>query len=181
MRLLLVFILAACGTKVEGDDTEADSGGNDTAETVDSADTSDSGVDTAVCNTDNEECSPSASGCGGSGADMLPGANCLSCHTRGGANEAPTWSAGGTLFLDIDGSAGVRGATVIVTDVDGNEETMNTSTSGNFFTNGRLTPPLTARIEYGGNTVEMASSVNTGACNTCHTCEGAAGGKLHAP
>lgn len=186
MRLLLVLFLAACGTK-DGDDTSGGNGGNDssdtgeTADTADTGDTSDSGVDTAVCNTDNEECAPGVSGCGGEGSDMLPGSACISCHSRGGANEAPTWSAAGTLFSDIDGTAGVRSATVIVTDGSGNEERMNTSSSGNFHTNGQLVPPLNVRVEFDGRSVEMASAVNTGDCNSCHACAGEAGGKLYAP
>ena len=180
MRLLLLLFLAACGTK-EGDDTSGGTDTSDTSDTSDTADTTDSGVDTAVCETDNEECAPGVSGCGGEGADMLPGSDCVSCHQRGGADEAPSWSAAGTLFADLDGSAGVRSARVIITDSLGTEESLTTTSSGNFYTNARLVPPLSARVEFEDRTVEMAATVDTGACNSCHSCEGSAGGKLFAP
>lgn len=184
MRLLLVFIFAACGTK-DGGDTN---GGTDTGETgdtgdsgTDTSDSGDSGVDTAVCNTDNEECAPGVSGCGGEGPDMLPGSDCISCHQRGGEEEAPTWTVGGTLYDDLYGTNGVRDAQVIITDADGNEEILDTSQTGNFFTSVRLIPPFSARVEFEGRTVEMVQTVETGACGSCHNCEGSAGGKLYAP
>lgn len=181
MRTLLFLTLVACsGGSDKGDDSSStdtsDSG--DTADTSDSADTTDT-VDTAECNTDNEECEPGS--CGGEGANMLPGSDCLSCHTRGGDEEAPTWYAGGTLFGDIDGSDGVSGATVHITDSEGTTVDLTTSREGNFYTSKHLVPPLSASVETDDGTVEMSGTVETGACNSCHSCEGEAGGKMYAP
>lgn len=140
------------------------------------------GTDTNVdpsCNSANENCGPST--CGGEGGSMLPGSDCLSCHRSGGAEEAPTWYAGGTAFVDDLGSDGASGATIKVTDSTGYTATMTTNSVGNFYTSHRLVPPLTATITTSAGTQAMGSTVNTGACDSCHSCGGEAGGKLYTP
>lgn len=161
MNLILVFVVACVG----GD------------KVIDSA------LDSVnpTCDTTHEECAPGVSGCGGEGANMLPGSDCIACHTRGGADEAPNWTAAGTLFDSLDGGAGVAGATITVTDSTGATVQMTSSSAGNFFTTRALVPPLTATVETENGSLEMRDSVSTGACNSCHQCSGTPGGKLYAP
>lgn len=142
-----------------------------------------------TCATENEDCAPGVSGCGGEGSNMLPGSDCLSCHTgeedddRKMVPEEETGSlftAGGTLFLDLDGSDYVADAIVRITDAEGTVVELTTSSKGNFYTNDALVMPISAEVETADGVLSMGTTVATGACNTCHTCEGEAGGKLHA-
>lgn len=166
----LLLLVACSGDPKPADDT-ADSG-TDTAETGETA-------DTHTCNTANEDCGPGE--CGGEGINMLPGADCLACHTQGGDREAPPWTAGGTVFSDEWGTSGAGGAVVRITDSTGHTETLTAGSSGNFYTRATLVPPLTAEVETDAGVVAMAGEVSTGACNSCHRCDGEAGGKLYAP
>ena len=201
--VLIPLLAVGCGTKdaSTGDDTQgtSDNGGGDTSTSGDDTsggnnggDTSgnngggnNGGGDTGVCNDDNEDCTPNT--CGGEGENMLPGADCLVCHTSGRAmaapppEDAPPWTLGGTIFSDSLGTAGVDGATITVTDSRGQTATMTSSRVGNFYWSRSLTPPLTASVTTSSGTLTMASEVNTGACNSCHQCDGSAGGKLYAP
>lgn len=131
------------------------------------------------CNSANENCGPGS--CGGEGGTMLPGSDCLSCHRSGGAEEAPTWYAGGTVFTDDLGSDGASGARIRITDSTGYTAELSSNSAGNFYTSHRLVPPLTAEVETNAGTLTMGETVNTGACDTCHSCGGAAGGKLYVP
>ncbi len=181
LPLVLLPLVLACTTKsdVPADDTSVgtDSAAGDSS-TTDTVDTS------IVCNTDNEECAPNVAGCGGEGVNMLPGAACLGCHGEGapasGRERAPTLSAAGTLFADWAGTAPAANATVRITDSTGRTVTLTTSRVGNFETNGRLTPPLTAEVETSAGVRRMNQEVNTGDCNSCHACEGDAGEKMYA-
>lgn len=110
---------------------------------------------------------------------MLPGSNCLACHKAG--ERIDVWTAGGTIFADADGTDGVRGAIIRITDADGAVEELESSRSGNFHTRAGLTPPLSVEVEYEGRTIAMQRTVETGACNTCHTCDGEANAKLYVP
>lgn len=161
MNLILLFVVACVGNgKVD-----------------------DSGVDSLnpTCDTTHEECAPGVRNCGGEAVNMLPGSDCIACHTRGGADEAPNWTAAGTIFDGLDGSAGVAGAKITVTDSTGASVQMTSSSAGNFYTNQALVPPLIATVETDNGILEMRTSVATGACNSCHQCSGTPGGKLYAP
>jgi hypothetical protein len=173
--MLSLLLILACATSKPAD-TAGDSA------------TGDSPPDTASlpeCARTHEDCAPGARGCGGEGANMLPGSNCLACHAEGasgGRERAPVWSAGGTVYTDVYGSGGAAGVTVRVTDASGRVVSMRTASSGNFYTPSRLQMPLRAEVETAdGQVRQMASSVETGACNSCHSCDGSAGGKLYAP
>ena len=185
MRWTWLLVALTLGCDEAGGDDKGGEDGDDTdvvGETDDTpaADDTDA-VSTATCDTTNEECAPGVPGCRGDGPEMLPGADCVACHTRGGAREAPAWSAGGTAFTDIDGTSPLSGATVRVTDSTGEIVEMRTNRVGNFYTSRSLTPPLTAEIEVDGQIKRMATKPETGACSSCHTCDGEAGGKLHGP
>ncbi len=178
--------LAGCsgkdGTLTVGTDTGGqvgDTGGSDTGDTGSEQGTTGTGSTSATCNTANEDCAPGT--CGGEGGTMLPGADCLACHKVGGANEAPPFGIGGTVFTDIFGTSGASGVTVRVTDATGKVVELTSNSVGNFYTTQTVTPPLTAEVEVGGNVRAMATQPDTGACNSCHKCDGAAGGKLYQP
>ena len=139
----------------------------------------DTGPGSATCDYTHEECAPGVSGCSGESANMLPGSDCISCHT--GSGEAPKWQAAGTLFTDLDGTLAVADATVRVTDSTGTTVEMTTSSKGNFYTSKSLVPPLSAEVETDAGIVAMSQTVETGACNSCHQCDGTPGGKMYAP
>jgi len=128
------------------------------------------------CNDANEACGAGAS-CGGESATMLPGANCLNCHTGG---EAGHWTLAGTVFTDIDGGGKSSGATITVTDAKNQIVTMTSNSAGNFYTTKSVSFPVTAEVEQNGFTTAMGTEVSNGGCNSCHACDGAAGGKLYA-
>lgn len=169
--LLALFVLTGCPSS-DKDSNPPD----DTSETGETGDTS------VECVNTNEECGPDVSGCGGEGQNMLPGADCLACHSEGsGEREAAPWSVGGTVFADLAGTAGVKDAIVRVTDATGHTVELRSGTSGNFYSAGALTAPFTVEVEYDGQVKAMGGEAPTGACNSCHKCDGEAGGKLYAP
>ena len=167
---LSLLLLAGCPAKP--DDSAAPTGTSPTDTTV--TDTQPTGE----CLSVNEDCGPGT--CDGKGEDMLPGSDCLSCHSPGsGEDEAPAWTVAGTVFSNILGTDGTAGAVIRVTDSTGTTVTLESSGVGNFYTSERLTPPLTAKVETDGVVGEMSQQVETGACNSCHQCDGAARGKLY--
>ncbi len=117
---------------------------------------------------------------GDEGPLMMAGENCLECH--GGtllAGEPPTipeprvappWTVAGTVYPSVDApaSGGVEGATVRVTDADGQTLAMVTNRAGNFYTAAPLRFPLRAAVEYLGVVHDMEPDVPYGGCNSCH-------------
>lgn len=129
-----------------------------------------------TCNEANEGCEPGS--CDGEGGQMLPGSDCLACHD-GSGEEAPRWTAAGTAFADPDGLSPLDGATVRITDANGDVVELTTNAAGNFYTSQSLAFPIDAEIDAAGETRSMGSSVDVGGCNSCHQCAGAAGAKLN--
>lgn len=144
-----------------------------------------------TCNEANESCGPN--NCSGEGAEMLPGSDCLACHTSGSAARqrqasaqeedelGGAFTAAGTVFSDIDGSSPAAGVTVRLVDANASEVVLTTNAAGNFYTAEPLAFPISVEVDLNGNTVAMQSTEQTGACNSCHQGGGAAGGKLYAP
>lgn len=167
----LFLLLGACDQSAgDGGDTDAVTDGT-------------TGGDTDLlgeCDTTHETCAEGVPGCGGRGDFMLPGSNCLECH-KPGSREAPTWTAGGTIFTDASGLKAAKNVTVTITDATDKVVTLTSNTAGNFYTTRSLTFPIDVEVEKGGVKRAMATSVDDGGCNSCHSCEGAAGGKLYAP
>jgi hypothetical protein len=91
---------------------------------------------------------------------------------------APTFSAAGTAFVDSDGSAPLQDAVVHIIDADGKTVDLTTNEVGNFYTTEALILPYTVSIEANGTTLDMGTQPTSGSCNSCHRCDGAAGGKL---
>ncbi len=159
LMIAALALLAAC-------ENEKGEGGGGTADDTSTA-----------CNEANEDCSPGT--CGGEGGQMLPGADCLACHD-GTNGEAGKFTAAGTVFSDLDGNDVVDGATVRITDADGNVVELTSNAAGNFYTSEALTFPISAEVELDGNVLAMSSAQQSGGCNACHACAGPAGGKLYA-
>ena len=114
----------------------------------------------------------SLAGCGGGeseggegGATMLPGSNCMSCHTGG---EPGRFTAAGTVYAGGDSSVGVAGAQVKIVSSTGATVNLTTNSVGNFYTSATLNPPLQISVSFGGNTNTMMSSASSGACGSCH-------------
>lgn len=145
-----------------------------------------------ACNESNEACGPGE--CALGSATMLPGSDCMGCHYAGSPLQEqaaqpkhgemgpfPLFTIAGTVFSDLDGTTTVEGAIVRVTDAEGTEIELETNAAGNFFCEDPIVAPYTAEVELGGETVAMASAREGGSCNSCHQCDGVAGGKLTAP
>ncbi len=176
MRTVFFGALLCLGACAQGVTDTGDTDG--TADT----DTNLAGVDTDLlgeCDTTNEDCAPGVRGCGGQGSTMLPGADCLACH--GSTGFAPEWTAAGTIFTDASGLRPAKNVTVTITDKTGKVAAVNSNSAGNFYTTKSLTFPITVEIEKNGVKKQMASAVDSGGCNACHSCSGEAGGKLYAP
>lgn len=164
MRLIVTALLlaAACGEPADTDSTDV-------------SDLTDDGVP-ADCNTENEACEPGT--CRGEGSRMLPGSDCLSCHEPG---EHEGWYAAGTIFADKAGLEPAEGVTIRITGADGVTTQLTSNSVGNFFTGRTINFPATVEVERDGEIRQMGSEIHTGACNSCHACDGAAQGKMFAP
>lgn len=177
MTLSFFFLLFfACDTSTPKDSNP--NGGGDSAGT-DSQVVEDTGTN-LTCDTTNEDCGPQSRDCRGSGPTMLPGADCISCHTRGGPGEG-TFTIAGTVFTNKYGIDPLNNATIRVTDSTGKVVTLRSNTVGNFLANDTVTPPLSAEVEVDGQIRAMSTTVDTGACNSCHQCDGSAEGKIAGP
>lgn len=130
-------------------------------------------------------CGGGEGGGGGEGSPtMSPGQDCLSCHSLNGAAQEATFSAGGTVFgaPDAAETAGLSGATVTITDAQGQAHFFKTNSAGNFYAKVYLATPLQkAAIDFNGKHLEMAAPPPSGACNSCHTAPGQNGapGRLY--
>lgn len=111
---------------------------------------------------------------------MDPGNRCGSCHISG---KAPVFGAAGTLYPDANAPArgGLQGATVEVTDRDGQVVKLVTNDVGNFYTTSSLRPPLQVTVSRDGASASMRDAPS-GDCNSCHQ-PGAAPvpGRVHLP
>ena len=95
------------------------------------------------------------------------GQECQGCHAPGAG--APTFYVGGTLYSAVSGGAAVAGATINVTDANGQQVKIISATNGNFWTTTSLAFPLQVNASLCPNTVPMNSAVTgNGACNNCH-------------
>lgn len=111
---------------------------------------------------------------GRGGAQMLPGSDCLDCHTSGGDANTEL-SVAGTVFEARGCRRGVEGAIVRVTDADGTMLVLTSDEVGNFFSAEPLAAPLTISVEVDGVSRDMISQPAHGSCGRCHTGESAFG------
>ncbi len=141
--------------------------------------------DTLTESVDSKTCESGVRWTGGNeeSPNMHPGGNCIDCHSKG---EGPSFQIAGTVYdslLQADECYGSQGAQVVITDAKGKVVTMNLTESGNFFTEGGLTMPYTAKVLRDGKESKMLSPQSNGDCNTCHTATGKDGapGRVKAP
>jgi hypothetical protein len=101
---------------------------------------------------------------------MLPGDDCLSCHTVGGEGAGHVWTLAGTVFTGPQAAVtdGVQGAQVLVTDSNGKALTLGTNEAGNFYTAESLQFPVHVEVQQGNTRIGMDGHPAVGACNTCH-------------
>jgi hypothetical protein len=169
--------LAGCSTDTNGGGGGTDGGG---------VDDTGSGDDTGSMDLDAGDPLNAAPTCtsgtnwllGDRGSPLMhPGMACITCHST---RRAPFLSIGGTVFPtghEPDNCYGVDGLSgdeidIVVTDSTGQVITMAANTSGNFYSQAALTPPLTAEVRYQGRVRAMTTPADTGDCNSCHTQDG---------
>ncbi len=117
---------------------------------------------------------------------MRPGENCLRCHSPNTGQNAPVWTAGGTIFTrkDAERDEGVPGVKVVLRGAAGEEVEVVTNAVGNFYTGAPLTKPYKVAITYEGRTKEMPIDAPAGSCNACHSWPdpvGGAPGRIYVP
>jgi hypothetical protein len=119
---------------------------------------------------------------------MHPGGACIRCHTRD--DEGPRFSIGGTVYRtahEPDDCFGVAGRSenviVQITDVRGAVIELRVNEAGNFFHEGDLATPYSAKVIANGKERVMPVKQTSGDCNGCHTVTGASGapGRVMAP
>jgi hypothetical protein len=156
---------------------------------------SETGLDSGTVDTGPWECQPDHEACDWDscnevkkGPQMLPGADCLTCHNEEVMTGTPAPPHGnspffmaGTVYDGILGGVARANVLVRVLDQAGIAVEMTTNEWGNFYSSQPLAPPFTAEIWVGKEVLRMETPVESGACNSCHSCDGDAGGKLFAP
>ncbi len=127
---------------------------------------------------------------------MNPGRACITCHSQQDDEDALDFWIGGTVFptqfeedacYGADGDGQHAGATVVVSDEQGNELTaLAVNGSGNFMLRKNqfnLQFPIKVKVVYDGRERKMNMSPPHGNCNECHTETGANGapGRIFLP
>jgi hypothetical protein len=109
---------------------------------------------------------------------MMPGANCLACHSGG---FDPSFSIAGTVMgakYDMNNCYGVGGVVVRITDANTQVHTFTTNAAGNFFLStgsGSVAAPYSVKLTYQGRTRTMSTTPSTFSCNSCHLDSGTPG------
>lgn len=105
--------------------------------------------------------------------DMHPGMACIDCHTR--EREGPSFSIAGTVYHtahepnDCFGGS-VTGAPIVqITDARGDVIQLPVNAAGNFFHEGSIALPYSAKVIAGGKERAMVKAQTIGDCNSCHT------------
>ncbi len=108
---------------------------------------------------------------------MNPGEDCMLCHTPGGNAHDRPWTVAGTIFrspIDLP-DAGVEGAEILLTDVNGKQLTLHSNGTGNFYTIESLGPLIDVEVQNGTHREIMNLAVFdggalsvVGSCNHCH-------------
>ena len=100
------------------------------------------------------------------------GHDCLQCHG---------FAFGGTVYSSATGTTPVSSAEVRVVDATGKAYSAYSDANGNFYfsaTSG-FAAPAKVGVRDGSNTALMIGTINTGACNGCHT--GSSTARVHLP
>lgn len=118
-----------------------------------------------------------AGDCDAAAIETLPdghhnqGLGCITggCHD-GGSLQAPQWTAAGTLYRDLEGSAPLAGGTIELVDATGAAVTLVSAQNGNFWTEQALAFPLTIKATNCAESRVMPTPAPLGSCNQggCH-------------
>lgn len=115
-------------------------------------------------------------------APMLPGRNCLVCHSPDGQASRRVWTAAGTVYDSPDAECGKGLAGVKVEIADANRKiliTLTTNRSGNFFTSEPIDfRGIIARVSKDGKFKEMQGAMVNAYCPECHYPGGLAPGRI---
>lgn len=111
--------------------------------------------------------------------EMNPGMACIHCHAS--SDEGPGFSVAGTIYPTIRepdlcyGASSSSGAQVVITGADGRTLTLTPNATGNFYSEGRVALPYSAKVVTSAGERAMAAQQTSGDCNSCHTQVGANG------
>lgn len=115
-------------------------------------------------------------------APMLPGRNCLVCHSPQGQASRRVWTAAGTVYANADDKCNQGLAGVKVEIADANRKiliTLTTNRSGNFFTSEPIDfRGVIARVSKDGKFKEMQGAMVNAYCPECHYPGGIAPGRI---
>ena len=114
-----------------------------------------------------EDCDTRALPWGLGGDNMLPGTDCIACHTEGG-HANTVFTIAGTVLSSATCPEPVEGVEVLVTDAEGTDLTLTTGPLGNVWTDEPLEPPFLFGVRMNGEVLEMEDEVESGSCNWCH-------------
>ena len=123
---------------------------------------------------------------------MNPGFDCASCHAPTGRAHDRLWTVSGTVFTDssVLSDAGLEGAQVLITDINGKQLTLRTNAVGNFYTAEPLGALTDVEVQHGQRRLIMNLAVFDGgdlsvigSCNHCHQNPGINGapGRIFVP
>ncbi|MFO0634797.1 MAG: hypothetical protein U0168_18290 [Nannocystaceae bacterium] len=131
---------------------------------------------------------------GEEGPRMAPGRDCIACHASTGEEEAPDYIVAGTIYPtghEPDACNGLEAADlrVVVRSIDsGAEVSLALAGAGNFGLRRSQAPagfsaPFSVAVQWQGRERLMSGPAPSGACNACHTQDGAneAPGRVVAP
>jgi mono/diheme cytochrome c family protein len=108
---------------------------------------------------------------------MEPGLACTNCHASSGG-EAPRFAVAGTVYPTAhepdlcNGANGTNGARVVITGANGASVTLTPNAAGNFYYEGTIATPYSAKVTYMGRERDMGATQTSGDCNACHTQNG---------
>ncbi|HUS65510.1 MAG TPA: hypothetical protein VMZ28_13255 [Kofleriaceae bacterium] len=103
------------------------------------------------------------------------GADCGNCHLNG--PNPPKWTVSGTVYDSAGGANAIAGATITVTDANGQVLKLITALNGNFWTATPVVPPLKVKASRCPNIQNMVAPASEGHCNGCH----GPGARIHLP
>lgn len=101
------------------------------------------------------------------------GQNCIQgCHNHG-------FTLAGTLYTNATGNTGFAGATISITDNNGQQLELVVNSNGNFYTKQAIAFPVLVIASSCPSAVKMSLAAADGKCNTCHV--GGTNDQMHLP
>jgi hypothetical protein len=114
------------------------------------------------------------------GPNMDPGDTCQTCHS--------TFQVAGTVYPTADEPTDCNGVpgdnlSVVITDADGNVQTLTVNDAGNFYSTQKVVFPFHAKVISKTAERDMVLTQSTGDCNYCHSPTGMNGapGRIMSP